>query len=28
MSINRFTIDVRIHDEFVKRFADRVHQLK
>ena len=28
MSVNRFIIDDRIHDEFVERFADRVRQLK
>ena len=28
MSVNRFIIDDRVHDEFVERFADRVRQLK
>ncbi|MDV6344059.1 aldehyde dehydrogenase family protein [Nitrosomonas sp. Is37] len=28
MSINRFIIDDRIHDDFVERFVDRVRQLK
>lgn len=28
MSVNRFIIEDRIHDEFVERFADRVRQLK
>lgn len=28
MSVNRFIIEDRVHDEFVERFADRVRQLK
>ncbi|SDY71950.1 aldehyde dehydrogenase family protein [Nitrosomonas sp. Nm58] len=28
MSVNRFIIDDRAHDEFLERFADRVRQLK
>lgn len=28
MSVNRFIIEERVHDEFVERFADRVRQLK
>lgn len=28
MSVNRFIIEERVHDEFLERFADRVRQLK
>mgnify|MGYP001108972095 FL=1 len=28
MSVNRFIIDDRVHDEFLERFVDRVRQLK
>ena len=28
MSVNRFIIDDRVHDEFLERFTDRVRQLK